>query len=247
MTDTSSAPTREGPHTAALIVAAGDSTRMGSGAAVRKPLLLLGARTVIEHSCAAFDASDAVREIVVVAHTDDLERMRELASSSPAMHKVRAIVSGGELRTDSVRAGLRACAIDCELIAVHDAARPLVTTDVIERALRVAAREGAALVAVPVVDTLKSSSDGRRADSTLDRSTLWSAQTPQVFRRKLLADLLERAASEQFRPTDEAALHERYVGPIAISRGASTNVKLTTPEDLALFTALLSLRSERAR
>lgn len=220
---------------------------MGTQAAVRKPFLLLGELTVIEHSCAAFDAVNAVREIVVVVHADDLERLRALADASPVMRKVRAIVPGGELRTDSVRAGLRACATDSELIAVHDAARPLVTTDVIERALHVAAREGAALVAIPVVDTLKSSSDGRRADATIDRSALWSAQTPQVFRRKLLTDLLERAASEEFRPTDEAALHERYVGPIAISRGTSANVKLTTPEDLALFTALLSLRSERAR
>jgi 2-C-methyl-D-erythritol 4-phosphate cytidylyltransferase len=233
------------PRTSALIVAAGNSTRMGSDTAVRKPFLVLGGRTVIEHACAAFDRVPAVREIVLVGHRDDLERLRALTSASAAMRKVRALVQGGELRTDSVRAGVRACAADAELIAVHDAARPLVTAEVIERAIAVAGEQGAALVAVPVVDTVKTSSDGKRAGATLDRGVLWAAQTPQVFRRELLVDLLERAAREDFRPTDEAALYERYVGPIAISRGASANAKLTTLEDLALFTALLRVRQEK--
>ncbi|MCY2959342.1 MAG: 2-C-methyl-D-erythritol 4-phosphate cytidylyltransferase [Planctomycetota bacterium] len=234
----------EVPSTSALIVAAGSSTRMGAGAGIRKPFLALGGLTVIEHACSAFDRVAAVTEIVVVGHADDLDRLRALAASSSAMRKVRALVPGGELRTDSVRAGVRACAPGSELVAVHDAARPLVTSTIIERALHLAAREGAALVAVPVVDTVKTSADGERADATLDRSVLWAAQTPQVFRRALLVELLERAAREGFRPTDEAALHERYVGPIPISRGASHNAKLTTPEDLAVFTALLRLRQE---
>jgi 2-C-methyl-D-erythritol 4-phosphate cytidylyltransferase len=232
------------PIACALIVAAGASTRMGGANAERKPFLRLGDRTVIEHACAAFDRAAAVREIVVVGRAEDLERLRALAARSPSMRKARAFVAGGELRTDSVRAGLAAASADVDLVAVHDAARPLVTTGVVERALALAAREGAALVAVPVVDTVKTSADGRRADATLDRSVLWAAQTPQVFRRALLADLLERAAREGFRPTDEAALHERYAGPIPISRGESANGKLTTPEDLAVFTAVLLSRSK---
>lgn len=217
---------------------------MGGGAAVRKPFLELGGRTVIEHACAAFDRVDAVHEIVLVGRADDLERLRALAASSSAMRKVRAFATGGEQRTDSVRAGLRSCAADSELVAVHDAARPLVTPTIVADALSLAAREGAALVAVPVVDTVKSSTDGERADATLDRARLWAAQTPQVFRRALLVELLARAEREGFRPTDEAALHERFVGPIALSRGASTNAKLTTPDDLAVFGALLALRRE---
>ncbi len=232
------------PRTSALIVAAGRSTRMGSEAPDRKPFLRLGGRTVIEHACSAFDAVDAVNEIVLVGHADDLVRLRELAATSTSMRKVRVIVPGGELRTDSVRAGLDACASDAELVAVHDAARPLLTREVLERALEVAAREGAALVAVPVVDTIKSTRDGLCAETTLDRSALWAAQTPQVFRRVLLGDLLERASRDDFRPTDEASLHERYVGPIPISLGSSVNGKLTTPEDIALFEAILSLLAE---
>jgi len=232
------------PRTSALIVAAGNSVRMGGGPSERKPFLALGGLTVIEHACAAFDRVEAVHEIVVVGHADDLERLRALAARSRTMRKVRAVVPGGELRTDSVRAGVRASALDSVLIAVHDAARPLVTREVVERALELAASAGAALVAVPVVDTVKTSADGKRAEATLDRSVLWAAQTPQVFRRALLVELLERAAREGFRPTDEAALHERFVGPIPISRGASENGKLTTPEDVAVFDALLRLRRE---
>jgi len=152
---------------------------------------------------------------------------------------VRAIVAGGAVRSDSVRAGLAACAAQCELVALHDAARPLVERDSVERALALAARLGAALLAIPVTDTVKTSADGERAEATLDRSVLWCAQTPQVFRRELLQRLVERAAAEGFRPTDEAALHERYVGPIPIARGSARNLKLTTPEDLPLILALL--------
>jgi len=231
------------PWTSALVVAAGGSTRMG-GASARKPFLVLGSRTVLEHACAAFDATPAVREIVIVGHLDDLDRIRALAASSPALRKVRAIVPGGEMRADSVRAGVRATAPEARLVAVHDAARPLVTREIVERAVALAAVQGAALVAVPVVDTVKTSSDGVRAEATLDRSVLWAAQTPQIFRRELLLELLERAAREGFRPTDEAALHERYAGPISIARGSSANGKLTTPEDVAVFTALLRLRAE---
>lgn len=231
------------PWTSALVVAAGGSTRMG-GTSARKPFLVLGERTVLEHACAAFDAAPAVHEIVIVGHVEDLDRIRALAASSSVLRKVRAIVPGGEMRADSVRAGVRATAPDSRLVAVHDAARPLVTREIVERALAVAASEGAALVAIPVVDTVKTSSDGTRAESTLDRSVLWAAQTPQVFRRELLLEFLERAAREGFRPTDEAALHERYAGPIPIARGSSANGKLTTPEDVAVFAALLRLRAE---
>jgi 2-C-methyl-D-erythritol 4-phosphate cytidylyltransferase len=241
-----SATDTQPPATSAVIVAAGSSTRMGAAHGARKPLLPLAGRTVIEHACAAFDALPCVREIVVVAHADDVGRLRELSAASPALRKLRAVVPGGEQRPDSVRAGLAACDPASALVAVHDAARPLVTPDIVERALRAAARHGAALVAVPVADTLKAAPDGERAASTVDRSALWCAQTPQVFRLELLRALAERAAAEGFRPTDESALHERYVGPVALVRGSAENLKITTPEDLRLAAAILRGREERA-
>lgn len=213
----------------------------------RKPLLRLAGRSLLEHACAAFDAAPSVGAIVIVAHPDDLEAIEQLARESSALRKVTRVVAGGAQRTDSVRLGVEQVAPHFELVLVHDAARPLVAPATIERAVEVAAREGAALTAIPVSDTLKHSSDGRHASSTLDRSTVWAAQTPQAFRAALLRDLLERAQREGLTPTDDAALYERYVGPIALVQGERSNLKVTVPEDLAVAEAILALREQKTR
>ncbi len=232
--------------TAAVIVAAGQSTRLRSSAdAPRKPFLVLEGLTVLEHSARAFDAVEAVEELVLVGNAADLARLTQLARSSPYLKKVSTVVPGGELRTDSVRAGVAAMRPDLALVAIHDAARPLVTPYTIERAIALAAERGAALVAVPVVDTIKTSSDGKHAQSTLDRSVLWSAQTPQIFRAAQFKELLERARAETYRPTDDAALYERYVGGVPICEGDPSNLKITTPSDVLLASWMLKARRER--
>jgi len=234
------------PHpqrTAAVIVAAGNSTRLQSGPdAPRKPFLVLEGLTVLEHACRAFDAVAAVEELVLVGNREDLTRLAQLAAHSSCMKKVRTIVAGGEQRTDSVRAGVGAADRALPLVAIHDAARPLVTPATIQRAIELASERGAALVAVPVVDTIKTSSDGQHSVSTLDRSVLWSAQTPQVFRAELFRELLERARAENFRATDDAALYERYHGGVPIAPGEAANIKITTPDDLLIAAALLRAR-----
>jgi 2-C-methyl-D-erythritol 4-phosphate cytidylyltransferase len=226
---------------AAVLVAAGNSTRMGAGE--RKPFRALVGRSILEHACAAFDACPGVSALVLVVHKDDVERVRELCTRSAALAKVRAVVPGGAQRSDSVRLGVAAVPAECELVLVHDAARALVRPATIEAALDTAARLGSALVAVPVRDTLKSAPDGRCAQATVDRSSLWAAQTPQVFRTRELASLLERAQAESFSPTDDAALHERYIGPVPLVRGDDTNLKITTPDDLEIAEAILSRRA----
>lgn len=234
----------ESQRTSVVLVAAGRSLRMGGGAE-RKPFLELAGRTVLEHACAAFDQAKSVAEIVVVGCEEDLERIRKLAASSPSMRKVRRVVAGGKERSDSVMAGVEAADRSSALLAIHDVARPLVAPDLVERAIAVAAVRGAAVVAVPVTDTIKISSDGGSAESTLDRGVLWSAQTPQVFRADLFRQLLERARKEGYRPTDDAALHETYVGPVPIVRGDPSNWKLTWPGELALAAAVLRERAAR--
>lgn len=225
-----------------MLVAAGRSTRMSLGAS-RKPFLEIEGRTVLEIACEAFDRAPNVLEIVVVGFQDDLDRIRGLAAESRSMKKVRRVVAGGAERSDSVRAGVAACSGDTALVAIHDVARPLVTAELVERAIAVAAVRGAAIVAVPATDTMKTSSDGRNAESTLDRSVLWSAQTPQVFRKGLFQELLERALADGYRPTDDSALHETYVGPVPIVPGDPTNLKITRPEDLAVAAAVLRERA----
>jgi 2-C-methyl-D-erythritol 4-phosphate cytidylyltransferase len=234
--------------TAAILVAAGSSTRMGATVdSVRKPFIVLDGMTLLERACAAFDRSSAVRDIVVVGHPDDMERLGRMGTTCAALRKVRAIVPGGELRTDSVRAGVQAVPAGCTLVAIHDVARPLIETSVIEEAITVAGRHGAALVAIPMSDTVKTSSDGVHAESTLDRNVLWCAQTPQVFKLAQLRQLLARARAEDWRPTDDAVLHERYVGPVPIVRGSAQNLKITTGEDLAIAAAILRSRAASER
>jgi len=229
-----------------VLVAAGDSLRMGSEA--RKPLLSLCGRTLIEHTAEAFDRSPSVVEIVIVGHPADVETYAQMARDAarrhPAFLKVRAVVPGGRRRTQSVRLGTRSVSPDIDVVLVHDAARPLIQPEVIELAARTAMREGAAVVAVPVSDTLKTSASGTHAERTLDRSVLWAAQTPQAFRRAVLVELLARAAADEFEPTDDCALHERYLGPVPIVTGDPRNLKITTPSDLMIAEALLAARAK---
>ena len=230
------------PRAAAVIVAAGNATRMGD-VGVRKPLLELGGRPLVELACAAFDACAAVAEIVIVAHADDVEAIEALRTR-PAFAKLGRVVPGGEERADSVRIGCRAVAGSVELVAVHDGARPLVSSALIGRALETAAREGAALPALAVADTLKESLDGRSASATVDRSRLWAAQTPQCFALDRFLELLARADDEGFRPTDDAALWERYVGPVPLVEGEATNRKVTTQDDLTALRAAVTANTE---
>lgn len=233
------------PRAAAVVVAAGSSARMGLAPGERKPFIELAGRTVLEHACAALTAARGVTELVIVAREEDLARLEALARESEALALLSALVPGGAERTDSVRAGVAATSEACRLVAVHDAARPLIRSEVVERALACAARAGAALVAVPVRDTIKRSPDGETAAETVERGQLWAAQTPQVFGRALLLELLARAAREGFSATDEAALHEHFVGPVPLVRGDASNLKLTTRDDLEVAAALFASRGAR--
>ena len=236
-----------------VLVAAGSSTRMRRAGqhSIRKPWLDLGGRSVLEICIEAVSAPEEVTELVIVAHGDDLARVADLVRTSPAAGKLIAVIAGGAERADSVRLGARVPSSSgdrpeagIDVIAVHDAARPLVDPATVSRAIRVAHREGAAVVALPVVDTIKESKDGLHAQRTLDRARLWAAQTPQCFRAQRFGELLQRAQDEGLSPTDDAALWERWVGPVPLVEGSPTNRKITTPEDLEFARAILRSRQE---
>jgi len=231
-----------------VVVAAGSSTRMG--AAVRKPFLLLAGRPMLEHACAALEAASTVREIVVVAHPGDVERVQRWCAERAAFDKVRAVVEGGATRAESTRRGAFWCGFELDVIAVHDAARPLVRAGDVDRVVRSAGEHGAALLAVPVRDTLKrarAGADGPEAEATVDRAALWAAQTPQAFDARALRELLKRAEADAFEPTDDAALWERYRGPVALVEGNAENFKVTAEPDLRLAAAVLAARESEAR
>ncbi|HED66572.1 MAG TPA: 2-C-methyl-D-erythritol 4-phosphate cytidylyltransferase [Planctomycetes bacterium] len=221
------------PRARAVLVAAGRSTRLGG--TIRKPLIELAGRPLLAHTLDRFAAARTVASIVIVAHGDDLAAVRELAAASPAAAKLVAVVPGGAERTDSVRAGVLAPAPAGDplpLVAIHDAARPFVTPGAIDRVNEAAACDGAAILAIPLRDTIKRSTDGRTTRETLDRSGLFGAQTPQSFHAEPFARLLERALTDDFRPTDDAALWERYLGAVTLVPGEAANYKVTDAADL---------------
>lgn len=242
-------PAPSEPFASAVVVAAGSSARMaGRGIAGRKPWLEVAGLTLLEHACRALAAAPAVAELVLVVHGDDLARAERLRGASAALERVAAVVPGGAERSDSVRMGAARTAPDARVILVHDAARPLVEPELVDAVARRALADGAALAAVRVRDTLKvAARDGARAERTLDRAGLWAAQTPQGFRAVRFRELLARAEALGFRPTDDAALWERWEGPVALVEGSSANLKVTEPDDLAVAAALLGRRLERER
>lgn len=228
------------PDTGAVIVAAGRSRRMGGADKLWAPLVGPDGRSrpLLAHTLAAFQACPAVSRIALVTADDALERARALARDE-GFDKVCAVVAGGARRQDSVRAGLEALG-RCAWAIVHDGARPLVTADLIEQGLEEARETGASCCALPVPDTVKEGDDAGHVARTLERSRLWLTQTPQVFRYDLLMEAHRRAEGEA---TDDAALVEALGVKVRLYRGSPRNLKVTTPEDLALVQALLARSS----
>jgi 2-C-methyl-D-erythritol 4-phosphate cytidylyltransferase len=215
----------------AVIVAAGRGRRMQG---VDKLLAPLAGRPMLAHTLAAFQACAAVQRVVLVMAADRLEEGRELVRAH-GLDKVAAVCAGGERRQDSVRAGLDALG-PCQWAVVHDGARPLVTPRLIEDGLAAARETGAAICAVPLSDTLKRVSESQEVERTVEREGLWLVQTPQVFRYDLLLGAHRRATVEA---TDDAALVEAMGGRVRVYMGSPRNIKVTTPEDLALAEALV--------
>ncbi|HEX2037599.1 MAG TPA: 2-C-methyl-D-erythritol 4-phosphate cytidylyltransferase, partial [Chloroflexota bacterium] len=247
--------------TGAIVVGAGAGRRFGG---VEKAFFPLAGRPLLCYSVEVFEDTPEVDQICLVLAATSLERGAALVRQY-GWRKVAAIVPGGRERQDSVRAGLEALP-QCEWILVHDAARPLLSTAMVQAGLRAAAVHGAAVAAIPVRDTLKrveppppasgaalapagapgqthtGQTDGVVRD-TIDRSGLWAAQTPQVFRAGLLRAAFEAAGERAAAYTDDASLVEATGHPVGIYPGAAENVKLTLPEDVTIVEALLARRS----
>lgn len=226
----------EGPplRAAAVLLAAGASRRMRTDGS--KALLTVGGRTVLERSAAALLAAPSVQELVVVTRPEDRAAMEAALESHAA--SIAAFVDGGQERTDSVRAGVRAVSDRADVILVHDAARCFVAAVHVEAVAKASYEHGAALLATRVRDTLKMSPNGFQSEETVDRERLWAAQTPQGMRSARFLDVLVRAENDRFQSTDDAALHEHYHGPTKLVEGSAWNIKLTSPDDLELGEAL---------
>lgn len=215
-------------HVAAIIAAGGSGSRLGAG--IPKQFLPIGDETILGRSINAFVDHPRVNEVVLVLPSGT--NIEESARSG--LGKLRRAVAGGVRRQDSVANGFDALSAQAEIVLVHDAARPFVSADVISRAIDVASEFGAAVVAVPVSDTVKqvTMEDGRTVIvGTIPRQSIFLAQTPQAFRRDVLAKAIALGRSGA-NATDEAALAELAGYPVHIVEGDVENVKITTAADL---------------
>ena len=226
---------RQEPCCSAVVVAAGSSTRMG----MDKLMLPLDEIPVIVHTLRAVQAAPSVGEIILVTREDLIVPMSQMCQDY-AISKVTKVVRGGPSRTQSVRLGTLEVSGDAQVIAIHDGARPFVSAEVIERAVAQAMETGAAAPAVPVKDTIKVAHDGV-VESTPDRACLFAVQTPQVFESSLIKAALQKALDDGLELTDDCAAVERLGMKVALTRGDERNIKLTTPEDLAVAQAILEL------
>jgi 2-C-methyl-D-erythritol 4-phosphate cytidylyltransferase len=216
----------------AVIVAAGSGSRM---AGADKLFTEVAGRPLLAHAIAPFQECASIERIVLVMMPLNLKRGRELVERH-GFSKVAELVNGGARRQDSVRLGLEALG-QCDYVAVHDGARPLVTQELIGRGLEAARETGAAAPAVPFADTVKEAGADGIVVRTLDRSRLWAVQTPQVFRYELLMRAHREVTDDV---TDDAAMAEGLGAPVRLFEGSRTNVKVTTASDLEVVEALLS-------
>ncbi len=221
--------------TTAIVTAAGSGSRMGSD--LPKQFLPLADVPLLIRTLRVFEDAASVDTVLPVVPADHLARATELIAAW-RLRKCLPPVAGGPRRQDSVRIGFECCRDD-DLLLIHDGARPLLDADLIERCLASARSTGAALCAVRPPETVKYSPDGMLVERTLDRSLIWLAQTPQAFRRQVLAEAYRRADfNREF--TDEASLVEAAGFPVALVPGSPDNLKITSPHDLAVAEALLT-------
>lgn len=212
-----------------VVVAAGKGSRMGSTES--KQYLLIDHKPILVHTLEVFQHIAEVSTIVLVVGEGDESRCEGYAEQYK-LTKISAVLSGGRERQASVLKGLRALPLNTNWVLVHDGVRPFVSKQHVLACWQQAMQEGAAVLAVPVKDTVKVVDAAGYIEATPNRRSLWAIQTPQAFRLVDLIAAHERAVAEQFSGTDDAMLLERLGSKVAIVEGSYGNIKITTPEDL---------------
>ena len=227
-------------HVNAVIVAAGKGCRMRHDRP--KQFLPLAGRPLLLRTLDRFARVDVIRRVVVITSAADRAECRALLDADGPRTTPAVVVEGGARRQDSVRCGLAALDAACDIVVIHDAARPFVNVETIAHSIRAAAETGAALVATPARDTLKRVGLDATVSATLSRQDVWLAQTPQTFQVDLIREAHRRAQEQGVTATDDAGLVERLGRPVRVVPGDALNFKITTRDDLILAEALLRTR-----
>ena len=225
-----------------VILAAGQGKRMGAGK--NKLLLPLNDVPVLIHTLLVFEHDEECEGIILAIHPSDEQEFTRLLKQYH-INKIQTFVPGGEERQNSVANAIMKVEYD-GVVLVHDGARPFIDKDTIHQLVSVANLAGAAVVAVPVKDTIKKV-DNSKIVETIERSSLWAVQTPQAFRICILREAHQLADNQGFLGTDEASVVERLPYPITIVEGSYDNIKLTTPEDLYFAEAIIRKREKNQK
>ena len=221
----------------AIILAGGCGKRMGGG--VAKQFLTFCGVSVIERSIAAFSLCTDVEDLVIVSREEDLSLISEIAEKYP---KIKRICIGGISRAESAKNGFFACDTDTDIVAIHDAARCLITPEMISKVIKTAVNCGAATAATPVFDTLKRVNNEGVIVETVNREGLWSAQTPQVFSYGVYKEAIEKYYDEN--ATDDNSLVEHLGIPIKMVDTGKDNIKITVSDDLILAQYIINKREK---
>lgn len=221
-----------------IIAAAGSSSRMGG---LNKQLEKIGDTPVFVMSALKFDKLDSVLEIIIAAPPDEVPRYEKLARNY-GVTKLAGVTPGGDTRFKSIRNALEMVSSKAEFVAIHDGARPLIEPDDIERVFADAEKYGAAIAAAPAIDTVKNVGSNGFIEGTIPRAGLYMAQTPQVFRKKLYMEWLEKMGLQAENLTDDSSIAEACGQYVRITEILSPNFKITRPDDLIAANAIYDNR-----
>ena len=225
-------------HVTAIILAAGEGKRIGGR--VSKSFLSIAGRPLVLRTLDRFFATRSVEKVILVVADKELRQSQMLLQNDPNLsHRPWVLQAGGASRQESVRRGLEKLDSDCEIVAIHDGARPFVSFALIDHCVDEAYRVGAVVIGVPARDTIKVVSEEHWVQTTLARNTLWEIQTPQVFRKEVITEAHNWGLCQAIEATDDAMLVEGIGKPVFLLEGERTNIKITMPEDIVLAEALL--------
>ena len=225
-----------------IIPAAGQGKRFGAGK--NKAVVLLAGKSILERTVEAFSDIPDIGERIIVVAPDEVAEITEQAKSFPKSETIK-VVAGGAERQYSIENALSSVDSGAEIVLVHDGARPLISRDVIHKLIMEVRESSAAIVAVPVKDTIKKVDANGFVVDTPRRSELWAIQTPQGFSRDLIINAYKRAREDNFLGTDDASLVERMGVSVKIVQGEYENIKITTPEDLPIANLFLERRKRK--
>lgn len=220
-------------HVTAIVLAAGHGLRLKSK--IAKPLILINRKPIITYCLGVFCSHPDIKDIIVVANPNNakgiIKNIKEYR-----IKKIKDVVLGGKLRSDSVKSGLRILDKKTDLVLIHDAARPFIDKDTVSKLIKKARKNGAVILGVPAKATIKKITGKLVVEKTIERGSLWEAQTPQVFRKEIILRAHERFAD--IAVTDDANLVEMLGKKVGLVKGSYLNIKITTPEDLVLAEAI---------